>query len=55
MGEAVQHALAGRKSGHSLAIVFLIQEKAGFLAVFKVHFVINAVFADLGLGALGAR
>ena len=47
MREAVEHPAAARKLGHRKAIVFLIQEKAGFLPVFHVHGIKNAVFADL--------
>ena len=46
MGEAVQHPAAFGKPGHRQAVIFLVQEKAGFLPVFHVHAVNDAVFAD---------
>ena len=53
MGEAVQHRVACCQPCHGPAVVLLVQEKAGFLAVLKVHMVEHAVLADLGLGAGG--
>ena len=47
VGEAVQHSLARRKTAHRPAVVLLIQEKAGFLAVFYVYQIFDAVFHDL--------
>ena len=35
VGEAVQHRFAPGQPGHRLAVVLLVQEEAGFLAVFK--------------------
>ena len=54
MREAVEHALAPGEPRHSEAIVFLIEEKAGFLPVFHVHGIENSVFADLGPRAAAA-
>ena len=42
--------MPGGKACYRPTIIFLVKEKAGLLAVFKVHMVIYAVFADLGLG-----
>ena len=53
MGKAVKHSLAPRQPRHSLTVVFLVKEKAGFLPVFHVHGIIDPVFADLRDGALG--
>ena len=47
MGEAVQHGLARCKTAHRPAVVLLVQEKAGFLAVFHVHQILDPVFHDL--------
>ena len=53
VGKAVQHGKAVGQGCHCAAVIFLVQEKAGFLAVFKIHMVVNAVFADLSLTAGG--
>ena len=42
--------MPGGKACHRPTIIFLVKEKAGLLPVFKVHMVVHAVFADLGLG-----
>ena len=55
MGKAVQHSVPGSNAGHSPAVVFLVEEKAGFLAVLKIDVVEHAVLADLSLGAVGVR
>ena len=52
VGKAVQHGVPGGKACHSPAVVFLVKEKAGLLPVFKVYMVVDAVFADLGLGGV---
>ena len=53
VGKAVQHPLAPGQLGHLPAVVLLVQEEAGLLAVFKVYPVAYAVLADLGPGLLG--
>ena len=53
MGEAVQNPLRGQAAAQILdcqPVVFLVQEKAGFLAVLHVHQVADAVFHDLHFG-----
>ena len=50
MGKTVQHGMPGGKACYRPTIIFLVKEKAGLLPVFKVHMVVDAVFADLGLG-----
>ena len=55
VGKAVQHSVTGSNAGHSPAVVFLVEEKAGFLAVLKINVVEHAVLADLSLGAVGVR
>ena len=52
MGKAVQYPAALGKTCHRPAVVFLIEEKAGLLPVFHIDRIIDAVFADLGDGAL---
>ena len=47
MGEAVQHRPATGQLGHRLPVVLLIQKEAGFLPVFKVHGVADAVFLNI--------
>ena len=51
VGKAVQHGVPGGKAGHRPAVVLLVEEEAGLLAVLEIHVVVNAVLADLGLGA----
>ena len=53
VGEAVQHRVPGGDAGHGAAVVFLVEEEAGLLAVLEINVVKNAVFADLGLGGSG--
>ena len=53
MGEAVQHRLSAGQVGNCPAIVLLIQEKAGLLAVLHVHQVLHTVFHDLRYRRLG--
>ena len=53
MGKAVQHGVPGGNAGHGPAVIFLVQEEAGLLAVFKIDVVIHAVLADLCLGGVG--
>ena len=52
VGEAVQHRLAPGQPGHRQPVILLIQEEPGFLPVFKVHGVRDAVFRDVLGGAL---
>ena len=47
MGKAVQHRLAPGQPGHCPAVVLLVQEEAGLLAVLHVYQVLHAVFRDL--------
>ena len=53
MREAVEHPSALSQPAHRKAVIFLVEEEAGFLPVFHVDTVINSVFANLGHGALG--
>ena len=53
VGETVQHRVPGGDAGHGAAVVFLVEEEAGLLAVLEINVVKNAVFADLGLGGSG--
>ena len=53
MGEAVQHLRAGTQRPDGLAVVFLIEEKAGFLPFCHVYEIFNAVFHDFHLGVKG--
>ena len=55
VGEAVQHPPPPGQTGHRPAVIFLVQEKPGFLAVFKVYVVKNTVFTDGGMGGLRRR
>ena len=55
VGEAVQHRFAPGQPGHRLAVVLLVQEEAGFLAVFKVHGIADAVFHDVRAGEVRQR
>ena len=55
MGEAVQHRFAPGQPGHRLAVVLLVQEEAGFLAVFKVHGIADAVFHNVCAGEVRQR
>ena len=47
MGEAVQHGFSRCQTAHRPAVVLLVQEKAGFLTVFYVNQIFDAVFHDL--------
>ena len=53
MRKAVEHATPAGDVGHGAAVVFLVEEEAGLLAVLEINVVKNAVFADLGLGGSG--
>ena len=53
--KAVQNGVSGSQTRHRPAVVFLIEKKAGLLAVLKVYMIIDAVLADLGLGGGGRR
>ena len=53
MGEAVEHAATAGKARDREAVILLVEEKAGLLAVLHVHAVIDAVLADLRHGARG--
>ena len=55
VGEAVQHRLALGQLGHGEAVILLVEKEAGFLAVFKVHGVDDAVFCDIHAGLLRRR
>ena len=46
MGKAVEHTAAGSQARDGLAVVFLVEEEAGLLAVFDVDLVENTVFTD---------
>ena len=47
MGEAVQHRPSLRQPPHCPAVVFLVQEKAGFLSVFYIYQIFYAVLYNL--------
>ena len=51
VGKAVQHGVTCSKACHRPAVVLLIKEEAGLLAVLEVHMIVNSVLTDLGLGA----
>ena len=51
VGKTVQYGVACGKACHSPAVVLLVKEEAGLLPILEVHMVVNAVLADLGLGA----
>ena len=53
VGEAVQHGVAGGEAGDCPAVVLLVEEEAGLLAVLEIDVVVDAVLADLGLGGGG--
>ena len=53
VGEAVEHAAAAGKARDREAVILLVEEEAGLLAVLHVHAVIDAVLADLRHGARG--
>ena len=53
VGEAVQHGVAGGEAGDRPAVVLLVEEEAGLLAVLEIDVVVDAVLADLGLGGGG--
>ena len=44
VGEAVQHGFSRRQTAHRPPVIFLIQEEAGFLAVFYVHQIFDPIF-----------
>ena len=46
MGEAIQHCLALGDLSDGTAVVLLVQEKAGLLAVDVVYGIFDAVFGD---------
>ena len=55
MGEAVQHRPPLGQTGHCQPVVLLVQKKAGFLPILKVHGIHDAVFHDVHVGALRRR
>ena len=55
MGKTVQHPLSWSQGGCSPPVILLIQEKTGFLAVFKVYCIPDAVFGDLRFGTVWNR
>ena len=50
MGEAVQHPFAAADAGDGLTVIFLVQEKSGFLPVFKVYLITDTVFHNFRYG-----
>ena len=54
MGEAVQHPGAPAEPPHRLAVILLVQEEAGLLAVLHIHEVADPVLHDLHLGVKGS-
>ena len=53
--KTVEHATSAGDVGHSAAVVFLIEEEAGFLAVFEIDMVAHAVFDDFGRSGAECR
>ena len=49
MREAIQYPPALRESGYSGSIVLLIEEKAGFLTVYIIHIVMNAILNNFDM------
>ena len=54
MGEAVQHPFARAEPPDRLAVILLVQEKAGLLAVPDIHQVADPIFHDLHLRVEGS-
>ena len=50
MGKTVQHFCTAAELLHRQPVVFLIQEKACFLAVFHINQIPDAVFPDRDIG-----
>ena len=46
VSKAVEDMLALGNFGYGLTIIFLVQEEAGFLAIFHIHSVLDAIFHD---------
>ena len=55
VGEAVQHGVSGGEACHGPAVVLLVEEETGLLAVLEIDVIVDAVLADLGLGGGGVR
>ena len=53
MGKTVQHPLSPAETLHRKAIVFLIQEKSGFLPFCHIHQIAHPVFCDFHFGSKG--
>ena len=53
VGEHVQHPFALCQSGGGSAVVLLVQEEPGFLAVYKVHGILHTVFRQCGFPGTG--
>ena len=49
MGKTVQYTFPRTKFVNCRTIVFLIQKKTGFLSVFYIHLIADAVFHNLNL------
>ena len=47
VSEAVQNGFSRRQTAHRPAVVLLVQEEAGFLAVFYVYQIFDPIFRDL--------
>ena len=46
VGEAVQHLLALAELVNRETVVLLVEEKSGFLTVYNVHHILNAILCD---------
>ena len=55
MRKAVEHATPAGDIGHGAAVVFLVEEETGFLAVFEIDMVAHAVFDDFGRSGAECR
>ncbi len=50
MCETVQNFFIFTKTGNGTAVDLLIQEKAGFLAIFYIYIILNTIFFNDNLG-----
>ena len=50
MGKTVQNAFARAETLDGQTVVFLVEEKAGFLPVLDIHQIADTIFNDLYFG-----
>ena len=55
MRKAVKHTSSAAKLADRFAVIFLIKEKARFLAILYIYIITHAVFRDFNLGIKGLR